>query len=90
MTDAMTKTRIDYRPAATDDAWWLAVDGDAVVAAVSGGVGGHGHRRVARAGHGGIGAVLEALTSAFGTSLTAIPPFALAIAEAGGVRGRAR
>lgn len=86
MTDAMTKTRIDYRPAATDDAWWLAVDGDAVVLlspAVSAATATGVWRGL---GTGGIGAVLEALTSAFGTSLTAIPPFALAIAEAGGVR----
>ncbi|EIC06636.1 Forkhead-associated protein [Microbacterium laevaniformans OR221] len=86
MTDAMTKTRIDYRPAATDDAWWLAVDGDAVVLlspAVSAATAAGVWRGL---GTGGIGAVLEALTSAFGTSLTAIPPFALAIAEAGGVR----
>lgn len=86
MTDAMTKTRIDYRPAATNDAWWLAVDGDAVVLlspAVSAATAAGVWRGL---GTGGIGAVLEALTSAFGTSLTAIPPFALAIAEAGGVR----
>lgn len=86
MTDAMTKTRIDYRPATTTDAWWLAADGDAVVLlspAVSAATAAGVWRGL---GAGGIGAVLEALTGAFGTSLTAIPPFALAIAEAGGAR----
>ncbi|WP_036283709.1 FHA domain-containing protein [Microbacterium luticocti] len=34
----------------------------------------------------GLAAVLEALTGAFGTSLTAIPPFLVAVAEPGGVR----
>ncbi|WP_433720096.1 FHA domain-containing protein [Microbacterium laevaniformans] len=86
MTDAMTKARIDYRPATTTDAWWLAADGDAVVLlspAVSAATAAGVWRGL---GAGGIGAVLEALTGAFGTSLTAIPPFALAIAEAGGAR----
>ncbi len=69
-----------------DDAWWLAADGDAVVLlspAVSAATAAGVWRGL---GAGGIGAVLEALTGAFGTSLTAIPPFALAIAEAGGAR----
>jgi len=35
---------------------------------------------------GGIGALVEALTGAFGTSLTAIPPFALVVVEDDGVR----
>jgi hypothetical protein len=34
----------------------------------------------------GLAAVLEALSGAFGTSLTAIPPFVVAVAEEGGVR----
>ncbi|KAA9106455.1 FHA domain-containing protein [Microbacterium rhizomatis] len=34
----------------------------------------------------GLAAVLEALTGAFGTSLAAIPPFAVALAEGGSVR----
>jgi len=86
MVGAMTNVRIGYRPAAGDGAWWLAADGDAVVLlspAVSTATAAGVWRGL---GRGGIGAVLEALTSAFGTSLTAIPPFALAIAEAGGVR----
>ena len=86
MVGAMTNVRIGYRPAAGDGAWWLAADGDAVVLlspAVSTATAAGVWRGL---GSGGIGAVLEALTSAFGTSLTAIPPFALAIAEAGGVR----
>jgi hypothetical protein len=35
---------------------------------------------------GGIGALVEALTGAFGTSLTAIPPFALVVVEDDGMR----
>lgn len=86
MVAAMTNARIGYRPASGDGAWWLAADGDAVVLlspAVSAVTAAGVWRGL---GTGGIGAVLEALTGAFGTSLTAIPPFALAIAETGGVR----
>ena len=39
-----------------------------------------------RLGERGIGAVIEALTGAFGTSLAAIPDFLLAIVESDGVR----
>ncbi|KAA9089428.1 FHA domain-containing protein [Microbacterium radiodurans] len=39
-----------------------------------------------RLGERGIGAVIEALTGAFGTSLAAIPDFVLVIAEEGGLR----
>jgi len=77
-------THVRYRPAA--GGWWVASEGAAVavlapvvtetaIAAVWRGI-----------GDGGLGAVLESLTGAFGTSLTAIPPFALAVAEPGGVR----
>lgn len=34
----------------------------------------------------GLGGVLEALTGAYGTSLSAVPPFAVALAESGAVR----
>ena len=34
----------------------------------------------------GLGGVLEALTGAYGTSLSAVPPFAVALAERGAVR----
>jgi len=34
----------------------------------------------------GLGGVLEALTDAYGTSLAAVPPFAVALAERGSVR----
>ncbi|MHC2998348.1 hypothetical protein OB08_03710, partial [Microbacterium sp. HJ5] len=34
----------------------------------------------------GLGGVLEALTGAYGTSLSAVPPFAVALAENGAVR----
>ncbi|QAY59937.1 FHA domain-containing protein [Microbacterium protaetiae] len=37
-------------------------------------------------GAGGLAAVLQALTGAYGTTLSAIPPFAVAVAESGGVR----
>lgn len=77
---------LQYRPAAGDGAWWIAAEGTAlaVLAPVV-------TERTAdavwrRLGDGGIGAVLDALTGAFGTSLTAIPPFALAVAEPTGVR----
>ncbi|MDY0907941.1 FHA domain-containing protein [Microbacterium sp. CFBP9034] len=38
----------------------------------------------------GLGGVLEALTGAYGTSLAAVPPFAVALAESGAVRLAAR
>ena len=78
------RTLVRYRPAATG--WWVAAENGAVAVlapAVSAGTATAVWRKV---GGGGIGAVIEALTGAFGTSLSAIPPFALAVAEAGGVR----
>lgn len=84
--DAMTSTRVDYRPADAEAAWWVAVD-DGALAALSPVVSAATAATIWRGlGTGGIGAVLEALTGAFGTSLAALPPFALAIAEPGGVR----
>ncbi|WP_448389566.1 FHA domain-containing protein [Microbacterium aurum] len=78
------RTLVRYRPAATG--WWVAAENGALAMlapAVSAGTATAVWRKV---GGGGIGAVIEALTGAFGTSLSAIPPFALAVAEAGGVR----
>ncbi|MBF4562749.1 FHA domain-containing protein [Microbacterium sp. VKM Ac-2870] len=84
--DAMTTARVLYRPAGGDAAWWVAAD-DGALAVLSPTVSAMTAAAVWRGlGAGGIGTVLEALTGAFGTSLTAIPPFALAMAEAGGVR----
>ncbi|WP_336632392.1 MULTISPECIES: FHA domain-containing protein [unclassified Microbacterium] len=80
-----TGMHVSYRLADADP-WWVAADGGAVVLlapAVSAATADAVWRRL---GDGGIAAVLDALTGAFGTSLTEIPPFALAIAEAGGVR----
>jgi len=78
-------TRVRYRPAGSK-AWRVAVDDSAVVL-LSPDVTDHTAAAVwQRVGEGGIGALLEALTGAFGTSLTAIPPFVLAVVEDGGVR----
>lgn len=77
---------VRYRSDRGDAAWRVAVEGgafavlspevtEATVEAIWRKIGG-----------GGIGAVLEALTGAFGTSLAAIPPFALAVAEGSGIR----
>jgi len=82
----MTDARVTYRPASGETAWWAAVD-DGALAALSPTLTAATAARVWRGlGGGGIGAVIEALTGAFGTSLSAIPPFALAIVEPGGVR----
>lgn len=83
---APDRAQTRYRPAHGDGAWWIAVEGAALAVlapAVTARTADAVWRRV---GEGGIGAVLDALTGAFGTSLTAIPPFALAIAEEGGIR----
>lgn len=83
---AMAGTRVDYRAASGGAAWWVAADGGAV-AVLSPTVSAVTAAAVWRGlGAGGIGAVLDALTGAFGTSLTAIPPFALAVVEPGGLR----
>lgn len=80
-------TQVRYRPIAADaPAWRIAVEGTAL-AVLSPEVTDQTAEAVwRRVGDGGIGAVLEALTGAFGTSLTAIPPFALAVVERDGVR----
>lgn len=77
---------VRYRASGAEHDWRLAVEGDALVvlpASVPVAAVESVWRKV---GSGGIGSVLEALTGAFGTSLAAIPPFALAIVEPGGVR----
>ncbi len=80
------EAQVHYRPAQGEAAWWIAAEGPAV-AALAATVSAHTAEAVwRRIGDGGIGAVLDALTGAFGTSLSAIPPFALAVAEAGGIR----
>lgn len=80
-------TQVRYRPASADGtAWRIAVEGSAL-AVLSPEVTDQTAEAVwRRVGDGGIGAVLEALTGAFGTSLSAIPPFALAVVEPAGVR----
>ncbi len=80
-------TQVRYRPAPADvTAWRVAVEGSAL-AVLSPEVTDQTAEAVwRRVGDGGIGAVLEALTGAFGTSLSAIPPFALAVVEPAGVR----
>lgn len=78
--------QVHYRPARGETAWWVAVEGAALAVLAP-----EATERTAdavwrRVGEGGIGAVLDALTGAFGTSLAAIPPFALAVGEPTGLR----
>lgn len=81
-----SEAQVHYRPAQGGTSWWIAAEGPAV-AALAATVSPHTAEAVwRRLGDGGIGAVLDALTGAFGTSLSAIPPFALAVAEEGGIR----
>ena len=81
-----SRAQVQYRPASGDTGWWIAVE-DAALAVLAPSVTAQTADAVwRRLGDGGIGAVLDALTGAFGTSLTAIPPFALVVVEAGGVR----
>ncbi|CAL4858578.1 FHA domain-containing protein [Microbacterium sp. MM2322] len=75
-----------YRPDGNAEAWRAAVSGSAL-AVLPPAVTPHAVEGVwRRLESGGIGAVLESLTGAFGTSLAAIPPFGLAVAEGDGVR----
>ncbi|WP_404445376.1 FHA domain-containing protein [Microbacterium marinum] len=77
---------VRYRPDGGSDAWRAAVTGTAL-AVLPPEVTPHAVEAVwRRLDGGGIGAVLESLTGAFGTSLTAIPPFGLAVAEGDGIR----
>lgn len=80
-------TQVRYRPAVADTAAWrVAVEGSALAVLAPEVTDQTAEAVWRRVGDGGIGAVLEALTGAFGTSLRAIPPFALAVVEEGGVR----
>ncbi len=79
-------TQVRYRPAAEANAWRIAVEGSALAVLAPEVTDQTAEAVWRRVGDGGIGAVLEALTGAFGTSLSAIPPFALAVVERGGVR----
>ncbi|WP_065571777.1 FHA domain-containing protein [Microbacterium oleivorans] len=77
---------VRYRPDGNAEAWRAAVTGSAL-AVLPPAVTPHAVEGVwRRLDTGGIGAVLESLTGAFGTSLAAIPPFGLAVAEGDGVR----
>ncbi|MDT3329621.1 FHA domain-containing protein [Microbacterium sp. KSW-18] len=77
---------VRYRPDGAPEAWRAAVTGSAL-AVLPPAVTPHAVEGVwRRLENGGIGAVLESLTGAFGTSLAAIPPFGLAVAEGDGVR----
>lgn len=76
---------VQYRPAYGEDASWIAAAG-AAFAVFPSSVDAHTAEAVWRRLGEGVAAVLDALASAFGTSLAAIPPFALAVAEPGGVR----
>ncbi len=77
---------VRFRPATGTEAWRAAVARSAI-AALPPEVTPHTADAVwRRLDAGGIAAVLDALTGAFGTSLTAIPPFALAVVEGDGVR----
>ncbi|RLK52377.1 FHA domain-containing protein [Microbacterium telephonicum] len=79
-------TEVRYRPAAEAGAWRIAVS-ETALAALSPTVTDLAVETVwRRVGDGGIGAIIEALTGAFGTSLSAIPPFALAVLEGDAVR----
>lgn len=86
-TDAPDVARavVQYRPAYGEDASWIAADG-AAFAVFASSVDAHTAEAVWRRLGEGVAAVLDALAGAFGTSLAAIPPFALAVAEPGGVR----
>ncbi|WP_298744553.1 FHA domain-containing protein [uncultured Microbacterium sp.] len=78
-------TQVRYRPASAP-AWRVAVEGSALAVLAPEVTDQTAEAVWRRVGDGGIGAVLEALTGAFGTSLSAIPPFALAVVEPAGVR----
>ena len=76
---------VHYRPA-RGGGWWVAVEGAALALLAPDVTERTADAVWRRVGDGGIGAVLDALTGAFGTSLAAIPPFALAVAEPTGLR----
>lgn len=79
-------SEVRYVPAAAAEGWRAAVAADAT-AVLSPSVTPQTADAVwRRLDGGGIGALVEALTGAFGTSLTAIPPFALVMVEGDDVR----
>lgn len=77
---------VRYRPEARADAWRAAVTPSALAVLAPDVTPRAAETVWRRLDDGGIAAVLDALTSAFGTSLTAIPPFALVVREPGGIR----
>ena len=77
---------VTYVPSTAADGWRAAVAADAI-AVLSPAVTPQTADAVwRRLNGGGIGALVEALTGAFGTSLTAIPPFALVMVEGDDLR----
>jgi hypothetical protein len=77
---------VTYVPSTAADGWRAAVAADAI-AVLSPAVTAQTADAVwRRLDGGGIGALVEALTGAFGTSLTAIPPFALVMVEGDDLR----
>lgn len=83
---AESRAQVQYRPASIDTGWWIAVEGGALAVLAPTASAQTADAVWRRVGEGGIGAVLDALTGAFGTSLTSIPPFALVVVEDSGVR----
>lgn len=79
-------TEVRYVAAASADAWRAAVGAEAIAVLAPSVTPQTAEAVWRRLGGGGIGALVEALTGAFGTSLTAIPPFALVVVEGGDVR----
>ncbi|MGV9195360.1 FHA domain-containing protein [Microbacterium sp. MC2] len=77
---------VRFQPAAQAEAWRAVVSGHSV-AVLPPSTTAHTAESVwRRLADGGIAALIEGLTGAFGTSLSAIPPFAFATVEEGGVR----
>lgn len=77
---------VRYVPSPATDRWRAVVAGDSV-AVLSPDVSPLTAEAVfTRIGSGGLGALLDALTGAFGTSLTVLPSFALVSVEGGGIR----
>jgi len=77
---------VRYVPAAGSEGWRAAVSADAIAVLPPAVTPQTAEAVWRRLDGGGIGALVEALTGAFGTSLTAIPPFALVVVEDDGVR----
>ncbi|GAA3917352.1 FHA domain-containing protein [Microbacterium invictum] len=77
---------VRYRPAVQAESWRAAVSGQTVAVLPPTTTAQTAEAVWRRLASGGIAALIEGLTGAFGTSLTAIPPFALATVEDDGVR----